>query len=83
MMRREASRVSFLMCPFCVRVLLPDKTTTRRPPPLPSSPTPRSATPAPATGYDIAHHAGLGAGTAYRRFDNKEQIIDALFGRRI
>jgi hypothetical protein len=22
-MRREASRVSFLMCPFCVRVLMP------------------------------------------------------------
>jgi hypothetical protein len=26
-MRREASRVSFLMCPFCVRDLLPDETT--------------------------------------------------------
>jgi hypothetical protein len=26
-MRRETSRVSFLMCPFCVRGLLPDKTT--------------------------------------------------------
>ncbi len=26
-MRREASRVSFLMCPFCVRGLLPHETT--------------------------------------------------------
>jgi hypothetical protein len=25
--RRETSRVSFLMCPFCVRVLLPSRTT--------------------------------------------------------
>jgi hypothetical protein len=29
-MRREASRVSFLMCPFCVRVVLPTKTTPLR-----------------------------------------------------
>jgi AcrR family transcriptional regulator len=28
---------------------------------------------------DIAHHAGVGVGTAYRRFSNKEEIIDALF----
>jgi AcrR family transcriptional regulator len=28
---------------------------------------------------DIAHHAGVGVGTAYRRFANKEQVIDALF----
>jgi AcrR family transcriptional regulator len=28
---------------------------------------------------DIAHHAGVGVGTAYRRFANKEEIIDALF----
>jgi hypothetical protein len=26
-MRRETSRVSFLMCPFCVRVLMSSKTT--------------------------------------------------------
>jgi AcrR family transcriptional regulator len=32
---------------------------------------------------DIAHRAGVGVGTAYRRFDNKEQVIDALFERRI
>jgi hypothetical protein len=33
-MRREASRVSFLMCPFCVRPVLPDKATQfkQRPP---------------------------------------------------
>jgi AcrR family transcriptional regulator len=28
---------------------------------------------------EIAHHAGVGVGTAYRRFSNKEEIIDALF----
>lgn len=28
---------------------------------------------------DIAHHAGVGIGTAYRRFANKEEVIDALF----
>src|SRR4051812_38696523 len=28
---------------------------------------------------DIAHHAGVGVGTAYRRFSNKEEVIDALF----
>src|SRR5438270_14072558 len=32
---------------------------------------------------DIAHHAGLGVGTAYRRFANKEQVIDALFEERL
>src|SRR3954454_1239219 len=28
---------------------------------------------------EIAHHAGVGVGTAYRRFANKEEVIDALF----
>jgi len=28
---------------------------------------------------DIAHHAGVGVGTAYRRFANKDEVIDALF----
>lgn len=32
---------------------------------------------------DIAHHAGLGVGTAYRRFANKEEVIDALFEQRL
>ena len=32
---------------------------------------------------DIAHHAGVGVGTAYRRFPNKEAIIDALFEQRL
>ncbi|MDX6388582.1 MAG: hypothetical protein QOD85_2384, partial [Gaiellaceae bacterium] len=32
---------------------------------------------------DIAHHAGVGVGTVYRRFDDKEQLIDALFEQRI
>jgi AcrR family transcriptional regulator len=32
---------------------------------------------------DIAHHAGVGVATAYRRFTNKEQVIDALFEERL
>ncbi len=32
---------------------------------------------------DIAHHAGVGVGTAYRRFANKAEIIDALFEERL
>jgi AcrR family transcriptional regulator len=32
---------------------------------------------------DIAHHAGVGVGTAYRRFANKEAVIDALFEQRL
>jgi AcrR family transcriptional regulator len=28
---------------------------------------------------DIAHHAGVGVGTVYRRFRDKEELIDALF----
>src|SRR4051794_35342921 len=32
---------------------------------------------------DIAHHAGVGVGTAYRRFANKEAVIDALFEERL
>src|SRR3954449_3588203 len=28
---------------------------------------------------DIAHHAGLGVGTAYRRFANKDEVIEALY----
>ncbi|MEZ0493494.1 TetR/AcrR family transcriptional regulator [Kineococcus sp. TBRC 1896] len=32
---------------------------------------------------DIAHHAGVGVGTAYRRFANKEEVIDALFEERM
>lgn len=30
--------------------------------------------------HDVAHHAGLGVGTVYRRFANREELIDALFG---
>jgi len=33
-----------------------------------------------ATLHDVAHHAGLGVGTAYRHFANKDELIDALFG---
>ncbi|MEZ5186167.1 MAG: helix-turn-helix domain-containing protein [Candidatus Nanopelagicales bacterium] len=32
---------------------------------------------------DIAHHAGVGVGTAYRRFNNKGEIIDALFEQQL
>jgi AcrR family transcriptional regulator len=28
---------------------------------------------------DIAHHAGVGVGTAYRRFANKDAVIEALY----
>jgi AcrR family transcriptional regulator len=31
---------------------------------------------------DIAHHADVGVGTVYRRFPNKELLIDALFEER-
>jgi AcrR family transcriptional regulator len=36
-----------------------------------------------ATLDDIAHRAGVGVGTVYRRFPDKEQLIDALFEERI
>jgi AcrR family transcriptional regulator len=32
---------------------------------------------------DIARHAGVGVGTAYRRFPNKQALIDALFEQRL
>jgi AcrR family transcriptional regulator len=32
-----------------------------------------------ATLNDVAHHAGLGVGTVYRHFANKDELIDALF----
>ncbi len=32
---------------------------------------------------DIAHHAGVGVGTVYRRFPDKEHLVDALFEARI
>lgn len=32
---------------------------------------------------DVAHHAGLGVGTAYRRFGTRETLIDALFDERV
>src|SRR3954451_5764386 len=32
---------------------------------------------------DIAHRAGVVVGTAYRRFANKEEVIDALFEQRL
>ena len=32
-----------------------------------------------ATLDDIAHHAGVGVGTVYRRFPNKEHLIEAMF----
>ena len=32
-----------------------------------------------ATLNDVAHHAGVGVGTVYRRFATKEKLIDAIF----
>src|SRR5215216_4777906 len=32
---------------------------------------------------EIAHHAGVGVGTAYRRFPDKRQLIEALFDERL
>ena len=32
---------------------------------------------------DIARHAGVGVGTVYRRFPDKEVLIDALFEQRL
>ena len=32
-----------------------------------------------ATLNDVAHHAGLGVGTVYRRFPTKEELIEAIF----
>jgi AcrR family transcriptional regulator len=32
---------------------------------------------------DIAHHAGVGVGTAYRHFANKDELIEALFEDRL
>src|SRR5216117_1033552 len=36
-----------------------------------------------ATLDDVAHHAGVGVGTVYRRFPDKEQLIEALFETRL
>lgn len=36
-----------------------------------------------ATLNDIAHHAQLGVGTVYRRFPNKEALVEALFVERL
>ncbi|MEO6089714.1 MAG: helix-turn-helix domain-containing protein [Umezawaea sp.] len=32
---------------------------------------------------DIAHHAGLGVGTVYRRFPSKEHLVEAMFVEQI
>jgi AcrR family transcriptional regulator len=32
---------------------------------------------------DVAHHAGVGVGTVYRRFPDKAQLIDALFEQQL
>lgn len=36
-----------------------------------------------ATLNDIAHHAGVGVGTVYRHFPDREQLIDDLFEQKI
>jgi AcrR family transcriptional regulator len=32
---------------------------------------------------DVAHHAGLGVGTVYRRFSSRDELVDALFEERM
>ncbi|WAL64863.1 helix-turn-helix domain containing protein [Amycolatopsis cynarae] len=32
---------------------------------------------------DVAHHAGLGVGTVYRRFPNKEHLVEAMLAERL
>jgi AcrR family transcriptional regulator len=36
-----------------------------------------------ATLDDVAHHAGVGVGTVYRRFPTKEALVEALFADRL
>ncbi|MEU4624361.1 helix-turn-helix domain-containing protein [Actinoplanes sp. NPDC023801] len=36
-----------------------------------------------ATLDDVAHHAGVGIGTVYRRFPTKEELIEAVFSDRL
>lgn len=36
-----------------------------------------------ATLNDVAHHAGVGVGTAYRRFANKNELIEAILERQV
>lgn len=36
-----------------------------------------------ATLNDVAHHAGVGVGTAYRRFANKEELLDAIVAQQV
>lgn len=36
-----------------------------------------------ATLNDVAHHAGVGVGTVYRRFPDKDQLIEELFEQRL
>src|SRR5690625_4789466 len=36
-----------------------------------------------ATLNDVAHHAGVGVGTAYRRIANKEELIEAIHTRQV
>jgi AcrR family transcriptional regulator len=36
-----------------------------------------------ATLNDVAHRAGVGVGTAYRRFANKEQLIEAIWQQQV
>lgn len=36
-----------------------------------------------ATLNDVAHHAGVGVGTVYRRFPDKSRLIDELFEERL
>jgi hypothetical protein len=86
-MRRETSRVSFLMCPFCVRALVPSKTTyvdapsASIPPPSRNHRTPTAADTPAAAGRLLARDAASIA--RQNRCRHASRAIDGRPGDRI